>query len=139
MPKVREVMKPELVGDRRGDEFSHWASGKYECRCPGCGGKAYPARVFGPWAVFNHHGRTDGFELIHVKTNLAALSMLPEAEAMRAGDWLFRRFPLVFRLVDYKEMRAKLEAAKAGAISLLQKWRVQCEREKKFVDPDSVA
>lgn len=138
MPKVREL-KPEPVVAPVDDEFSHWESGKYECKCPGCGGKSYPARIFGPWAVYKHYNDANGWELVHVKTNLAALSMVPESEAMRAGDWLFRKFPLVFRLVDYKEMRAKLEAIKPNAIQCLQAWRVECEKAKKFIVPVSLA
>lgn len=131
MPPVRQLSKPVAFRPVE-DDFAHWTAGKFRCRCPGCGGREYPARVYGPWAVFEHEEL--GWELIHVKTHLSAVAGMKSAEdCFRVGDVLQRKFPLVLRLGTVDEMRAKL--GDMGVIHAVNEWTKRCKYQKKFVSP----
>lgn len=143
MPPVRQLKKPTevervlavLKGPDHYDD-SHWTVGTFKCRCPGCGGKEYPARTYGPWAVFEHTecDNPGSWELIHLKTRLSAVSGMMTAEScFRVGDFLQRRFPLALRLGTVNEIRAKF--GDMELIHALNVWSSQCKREKKFVSP----
>lgn len=137
MPPVRQIKKPTevervlavLKGPDHYDD-SHWTVGTFKCRCPGCGGKEYPARTYGPWVVFLHEELN--WELVHIKTGLSAVVGMPEQEdCFKVGDVLQRKFPLVLRLGTVDEMREKM-----GEIyKPVKEWTKRCKYLKKFVAP----
>jgi len=134
MPPVRQLSKPVEPSPAK-DDFAHWAAGTLKCRCPGCGGKEYPARCYGPWAVFDHGdpGKPE-WELVHVKVRHAAVAGMEDREScFRVGDFLQRRFPLVMRLGTVEEIRAKF--GDMGLIHSINEWTKRCKYLKKFVDP----
>ena len=137
MPPVRKLDQPHpklanppVSPDLVKDEFAHWTVGSFKCRCPGCGGREYPARTYGPWAVFLHDELQ--WELIHVKTNLSAVTgLVSQEDCFKVGDFLQRKFPLVLRLGTVDEMRAKM----GDIYKPVNEWTKRCKYLKKFVAP----
>lgn len=131
MPPVRQLAKPVEPSPVK-DDFAHWTPSAFKCKCPGCGGRDYPARLYGPWAVFEHDEL--GWELIHVKTRLAAVSgMSSEEDCFRVGDFLQRRFPLVLRLGTAAEMKAKMDGM--HLYGQIRDWNAAMKKTGKFVAP----
>lgn len=129
VPPVRQLNKP-VASRHVEDEFAHWTNGKFRCRCPGCGGREYSARVYGPWVVFLHEELD--WELIHVKTNLSAVTGMKSAEdCFSVGDYLQRKFPLVLRLGTVDEMREKM----GEVYTAVNQWTKRCKYWNKFVPP----
>ena len=129
MPPVRQLSKPvETVPAK--DDFAHWTVGSFKCRCPGCGGREYPARTYGLRAVYLHEELH--WELNHVKTNLSAVTgLVSQEDCFKVGDFLQRKFPLVLRLGTVDDMRAKM----GDIYKPVNEWTKRCKYLKKFTAP----
>lgn len=129
-PIIRVKPKTEQTYDN-----SHWTRGEVRY-APADGRKAImaPALLFGPWAVVRDE-KNGKYDLIHVRTDTpGVLDLVEEKDACRVGDWLWKQFPLVFRLTNKDEMRERL----GTKITALNQWTKSCTAAGKFLPPPTI-
>lgn len=91
------------------------------------------ARTFGAFAVHKAVANDvdpEWFTLTHVPTGRSVMHLADEAQLILAGEWLWARHCMTFRLKDREQIVAK-------TASWVKPWQDLCMAEGKFLVPQS--